>query len=190
MTGIAVIGCGQWGPNHIRNFHVQPGAKVICAVDADPARLDRVRSLFPGVECYQEFAKTLTDDRVNAIVVATPLSTHYPLVRDALNAGKHVLCEKPLTETTSQARELVDLAKKQNLILMTGHVFLFNPGIIKVKELVDKGDVGRFVRIATQHSISPPTTFRFLIGLWVRSPPKFPQLALLFCAPVWKMLCR
>jgi len=143
MTGIAIIGCGQWGPNHIRNFQLQPGAKVISAVDADPARLDRVRSLFPAVECYQEFAKTLTDDRVNAIVIATPLSTHYPLVRDALNAGKHVLCEKPLTETTSQARELVDLAKKQNVILMTGHVFLFNPGIIKVKELVDKGDAGR-----------------------------------------------
>ena len=143
MTGISVIGCGQWGPNHIRNFQAQPGAKVISAVDSDPARLDRVRSLFPGVECYQEFAKTLIDDRVNAIVIATPLSTHYTLVRDALNAGKHVLCEKPLCENTSQARELVDLAKKQKLVLMTGHVFLFNPGIIKVKELVDKGDIGR-----------------------------------------------
>jgi predicted dehydrogenase len=143
MTGISVIGCGQWGPNHIRNFQAQPGAKVISAVDSDPARLDRVRSLFPGVECYQEFAKTLIDDRVNAIVIATPLSTHYTLVRDALNAGKHVLCEKPLCEITSQARELVDLAKKQKLVLMTGHIFLFNPGIIKVKELVDKGDAGR-----------------------------------------------
>jgi predicted dehydrogenase len=143
MTGIAVIGCGQWGPNHIRNFQTEPGAKVISAVDSDLARLDRVRSLFPGVECYQEFAKTLTDNRVNAIVIATPLSTHYTLVRDALNAGKHVLCEKPLCEITSQARELVDLAKKQKLVLMTGHVFLFNPGIIKVKELVDKGDAGR-----------------------------------------------
>ena len=143
MTGIAVIGCGQWGPNHIRNFQAQPGAKVISAVDADPARLDRVRSLFPGVECHQEFAKTLADDRINAIVIATPLSTHYALVRDALNAGKHVLCEKPLCEITSQARELVDLAKKQKVVLMTGHVFLFNPGIIKVKELVDKADAGR-----------------------------------------------
>jgi predicted dehydrogenase len=143
MTGIAVIGCGQWGPNHIRTFQSQPGAKVICAVDSDQARLDRVRSLFPGVECHLGFAKRLTDDRVNAFVIATPLSTHYSLVRDALNAGKHVLCEKPLCEITGQARELVDLAKKRNLILMTGHVFLFNPGIIKVKELLDRGDVGR-----------------------------------------------
>jgi len=143
MTGIAVIGCGQWGPNHIRNFQGQPGAKIISAVDSDPTRLDRVRSLFPDVECHKEFAKALTDDRINAIVIATPLSTHYTLVRDALNAGKHVLCEKPLCELASQARELVDLAKQRNLILMTGHVFLFNPGIIKVKELVDKGDAGR-----------------------------------------------
>src|ERR1700689_2027272 len=119
MTGIAVIGCGQWGPNHIRNFQAQPGTKVISAVDADPARLDRVRSLYPGVECYEEFAKALRDDRVNAIVIATPLHTHYSLVRDALNGGKHVLCEKPLCEITSQARELVDLAKQKNLVLMT-----------------------------------------------------------------------
>jgi predicted dehydrogenase len=143
MTGVSVVGCGQWGPNHIRTFQAQPGVEVISAVDSDPARLDRVRWLFPGVECHQEFAKTLGDERVNVIVIATPLSTHYSLTRDALNAGKHVLCEKPLCETTSQARELVELAQKRGLVLMTGHVFLFNPGIIKVKELVDKGDAGR-----------------------------------------------
>src|SRR5579862_2180321 len=143
MIGLAVIGCGEWGPNHIRNFQAQPGSQVLAAVDLDSARLDRVRALFPGLDCQSDSAKVFQDERVQAVTIATPLRTHYALVRDALLSGKHVLCEKPLCETTTQAQELVDLARQQKLILMVGHVFLFNPGIIKVKELVDKGELGR-----------------------------------------------
>jgi predicted dehydrogenase len=143
MIGLAVIGCGEWGPNHIRNFQAQPGSQVLVAVDLDSARLDRIRALFPGLDCQSDSAKVFQDERVQAVTIATPLRTHYALVRDALLSGKHVLCEKPLCETTTQAQELVGLARQQKLILMVGHVFLFNPGIIKVKELVDKGELGR-----------------------------------------------
>ena len=143
MIGLAVIGCGEWGPNHIRNFQAQSGARMISAVDSDLKKLDRVRRLFPGINCESDAANVFQDQSVQAVAIATPLRTHYKLVRDALLAGKHVLCEKPLCETTAQARELVDLAKEKNLILMVGHVFLFNPGIIKVKDLLETGELGR-----------------------------------------------
>jgi predicted dehydrogenase len=142
MIGMAVIGCGEWGPNHIRNFQSQPGAEVLAAVDPDAARLERVRGLFPAVEGCAQPDQVFTDDRIQAVVVATPLRTHYALVKKALEAGKHVLCEKPLCETVAQARELIDLAQARKLILVVGHVFLFNPGIMKVKQIVDSGDLG------------------------------------------------
>lgn len=156
MIGFAIIGCGQWGPNHIRNFQAQTGARVVSAVDADAARLERIRVLYPSIECHTDFAKVLADERVHAVVVATPLGTHYALVREALLADKHVLCEKPLCETTVQAQELVDLAKQRKLVLMTGHVFLFNPGIIKVKDLADTGELGRlYYLLAIRTNLGP-----------------------------------
>lgn len=142
MTTLAVIGCGEWGPNHVRNFQSQPGARVLSAVDLEQGRLDRIHQLFPTVECLTQPSAVFGDDSIQAVVIATPLRTHYALVKDALIAGKHVLCEKPLCETAAQARELIDLARERKLILMVGHVFLFNPGIVKVKQIVESGDLG------------------------------------------------
>jgi len=153
---VAVIGCGEWGPNHIRNFLGQQSARVLFAVDLDPARLDRVRGLFPGLTYESDSTKVFQDERVDAVAIATPLRTHYGLVREALLAGKHVLCEKPLCETTAEARDLVDLAKQRKLVLMTGHVFLFNSGIIKLKELLDKGELGRlYYLLANRTNLGP-----------------------------------
>lgn len=142
MIGIAVIGCGHWGPNHIRNFGILPGSRVIAAVDLDPSRLRRVQEMFSGVRCDQDYRRVLDDPQVDAVVVSTPTSTHYALAREAFQSGKHVLCEKPLCETSTQACELVELAHARDLILMVGHVFLFNAGIVKVKEILDAGELG------------------------------------------------
>jgi predicted dehydrogenase len=139
---IAVIGCGEWGPNHIRNFLAQPGARVRIAVDLDAKRLERVHELFPAVETSSDADRVLADPSIQAVVVATPVQTHFNLVRKALQAGKHVLCEKPLCENVAQGRELAELAQARRRALMVGHVFLFNPGIIKVKELLDSGSMG------------------------------------------------
>ena len=156
MIGLAVIGCGEWGPNHIRNFQAQPGTRVVSAVDIDVTRLDRIRRLYPAVDCQTDYSNVLRDDRIQAVAIATPLRTHYELVREALLSGKHVLCEKPLCETTAQARELVDLAKREKLVLMVGHVFLFNPGIIKVKEIIDQGELGRlYYVLAIRTNLGP-----------------------------------
>jgi predicted dehydrogenase len=142
MKNIAVIGCGRWGPNHIRNFQTLPGARALYAVDPDAARLARIREAFPDVRLESDLSKVLADPAVDAVVVATPTSTHHAVVRDAIRAGKHVLCEKPLCENSAKAQELTELAQAKGTLLMVGHVFLFNDAIAKVKELVDGGEVG------------------------------------------------
>ena len=142
MTKLALIGCGHWGPNHLRTFNSLPGSAMERVVDLDPGRLQAVRLAHPGVRCEQDPAAVLEDPAIDAVVVATPMRTHYQLVRDALLAGKHVLCEKPLCETAKEAEELVELAAAGDRLLMVGHVFLFNPAIEKLKELVDSGELG------------------------------------------------
>lgn len=143
MIGIAVVGCGRWGPNHVRNFASLPGCRVTACVDPDEERRRRTAALFPGIEAFADVSAVLKDASIQALVVCTPTATHYKVVKAALSAGKHVLCEKPLCETAAQARELAALAKKKKLVLMTGHVFLFNGGIIKLKSLIDSGELGR-----------------------------------------------
>src|SRR5437867_1503657 len=131
-VSLAVIGCGAWGPNHIRVFGSLGGSAVRVAVDPDPDRLERLRELHRSLELAVDPEAALADPEVNAVVVATPTSTHYDLVRRALEAGKHVLAEKPLAETSAQAEELVELARGQRVVLMVGHVFLFNAGVVKL----------------------------------------------------------
>jgi predicted dehydrogenase len=143
MIRIAVIGCGRWGPNHIRNFSSLLGSKVVVAVDTDSTRLERVSKMFPSLRVEQEYQQVIEDPDVDAVVIATPTVSHYKLVHDALMKNKHVLCEKPLCETTTQAQELVELSIAHRLVLMVGHVFLFNSGIIKVKELIHGGELGK-----------------------------------------------
>jgi predicted dehydrogenase len=148
MTNIAVIGCGNWGPKHVRSFASLAGSRVDVIVDVDPARLEAVRQVHPGVRCEHDHWAALDDPAVDAVVVATPIHTHYELVRDALMAGKHVLCEKPLCETAKEGAELVELARRQDLRLMVGHVLLFNSGIERLCELARSGELGRIYYLA------------------------------------------
>lgn len=142
MIKLAVIGCGHWGPNHIRNFNALPGSRVDTAADLDEGRLDYVRRLYPGLRCERDYRAIVNDPNIDAVVISTPVSTHYEIVRESILAGKHVLCEKPLCKDSKQGEELVELARAKGRLLMVGHVFLFNPGIAKLKELVDAGELG------------------------------------------------
>ena len=156
QIGIAVIGCGHWGPNHIRNFSSHPRASVRYCVDIDPKRLQNVNDQFPQVQATGDFQQVLADPAVHAVIIATPTGTHYTLAKKALNAGKHVLCEKPLTTISAAATELAILAKEKNRILMVGHVFLFNPGIRKLGELIAAGEVGSVYYLhATRTNLGP-----------------------------------
>ena len=139
---IGVIGCGHWGPNHIRTFSHMKDCTVTAIADANAKRLASVCEMFPQVRGFADHTSLLREGGVDAVVVVTPTRTHFAVVTDALNAGKHVLCEKPLCIDTAEGGQLVALAKSKGLVLMVGHIFLFNPGLLKVKELVDAGEIG------------------------------------------------
>jgi predicted dehydrogenase len=154
--GIAVVGLGRWGPNHVRNFNSIKGCQVIGAAEKSAAARDRIRALYPDVEYVEDYRHLLGRTDVNAVVVATPTVTHYAVVRDALEAGKHVLCEKPLTRRGGEAWELVKLARDRGVKLMVGHVFLFNPGIGYLIQAVRDVLPGRLYYLtATRTNLGP-----------------------------------
>jgi predicted dehydrogenase len=142
MIRVAVIGAGEWGPNLIRNFHNKQKSEVAWIIDRDAARLEEVHARFPDVQVGQNPEEALRDPSVQAVVVATPTSTHYALANEALERRKHVLVEKPLTTGVEQGLELLELATKYQLTLMVGHVFLYNPAVRKVKEYLDARQLG------------------------------------------------
>jgi len=148
MIRVAVIGAGQWGPNLIRNFHNKQTSEVAWIIDCDTARLEEVHAHFPDVQIAKDSERALRDPSVHAVVIATPTSTHYALAKEALERGKHVLVEKPLTIEVKQALGLLNVATRQQLILMVGHVFVYHPAIRKVKEYLDAGHVGKLYYVS------------------------------------------
>jgi len=152
MTRIAVIGCGHWGPNHIRVFNNLPDSKVCAVADLDEQRLRRVGGMYPSVRCEQDYQRVVTDPNIDAVVIATPTQTHYQIARESLLAGKHVLCEKPLCEQSNHGKELVELSHASGCLLMVGHVFLFNAGIAKLKGIIDAGELGAIQYLAASRT--------------------------------------
>jgi predicted dehydrogenase len=141
-VGLAIVGLGYWGPNLLRNAWEIEGASVLWACDRDPGALARVTERYPSVKVSDDLDVVLRDPAVDAVVLATPVSTHFELARRALSAGKHVFVEKPLAEHSEQCDELIDLATERDLVLMPGHTFLYSPPVRKVKELLLAGEVG------------------------------------------------
>ncbi len=148
MINLAVIGVGYWGPNHIRAFNNPPKSAVVAVSDLDAARLERIKATYPAMRLEQDYQRILADPEVTAVVIATPTNTHYQITREAILAGKHVLCEKPLCDDGDCGVELVKLAQERGCLIVVGHVFLFNPGIIKLKELIDGGEFGKVQYLA------------------------------------------
>ncbi|MEM7144544.1 MAG: Gfo/Idh/MocA family oxidoreductase [Verrucomicrobiota bacterium] len=142
-TGI--VGFGYWGPNLARNFSVAKGGELRYICDRDPARVEEAARLFSGAKATTDFGELLRDDALDLIVVATPVSAHYPLVKLALEAGKDVLVEKPLALTVAEAEELVDLAKACDRLLAVDHTFLYTGAVRKIKELVSDGELGELL---------------------------------------------
>lgn len=138
---IAVIGSGYWGKNLVRNFAELGALAVVC--DTNPETRDALAAQYPGCRAVADFADVLRDDSIHAVSIATPAETHGTLVRQALLAGKDVLVEKPLCLIEDEARSLVALAKQQGRLLMVGHLLWYHPAILKLKELIDSGDLGR-----------------------------------------------
>lgn len=140
---IGVIGFGYWGPNLVRNFAAGARTQVVSIADANPARQKLAQTTYPSVRVVADAAALIADPEVDAVVIATPIFTHYELAKRALEAGKHVLVEKPLTPSAAQAEELAELAVRQQRVLMVDHTFVYTGAVKKLRELVASGELGR-----------------------------------------------
>jgi predicted dehydrogenase len=140
--GVVVVGYGYWGPNIVRNVIERRELELLGLCEMDPAKAARFSQRYPGFPTIADFDEVLADERVDAVSIATPPRTHYPLVKKALEAGKHVLVEKPLATTVEHAEELVALAEERGLTLMPGHTFLYSPPVNKIHDLIHTGALG------------------------------------------------
>ena len=141
MIKVGLVGVGYWGPNLARVLSQYPGCDLNAVCDLRPESVERMRQQYPSAKGYQDCDEFLASD-LDAVVIATPISTHYALARRALLAGKHVFVEKPLAHTAQLAHQLVALAAAQKRILFTGHTFIYSPPVVKVKELIESGELG------------------------------------------------
>src|SRR5256885_461461 len=140
---VGIIGCGYWGPNLVRNFSKHDKCEVVAAADRDGMRLESLLRAYPGVVGFNEATDLLQDELVDAVVIATPVRTHYPLAAEALERGKHVLVEKPITASVREAKDLVALARTHKRTLMVDHTFIHTGAVRKIRELIDGGDLGQ-----------------------------------------------
>jgi predicted dehydrogenase len=143
MLKIAVIGYGYWGPNLVRNFVELPGAKVVAVADLDRKKLDLITARYPAIRTTTAMHDVLRDPGIDAVAIATPVNTHFEIALAALKAGKHVWLAKPMTETSLQARKLVDEAEKQKRVLHIDHTFIYTGSVRKIKDVIASGDLGK-----------------------------------------------
>ena len=142
MITIGVIGYGYWGPNIVRNFQSLELGCVKSVSDLNPKVLAKAKKAYPTINATTDFHEILRSPDLDAVAVITPVATHYPLVKEALENGKHVFVEKPFTDSVAHAEELVELAGKKNLKIMVDHTFLFTGAVNKTKELIDQDVLG------------------------------------------------
>lgn len=138
---VAVVGTGYWGKNLVRNFHELHALAAIC--DSDDERLGVMSQQYPGSKSIQSYSEILCDSTIQGVVIATPAETHAALVREALLAGKDVLVEKPLCLSVEEGRMLVELARERQQILMVGHLLWYHPAVLKLKQMIAEGELGR-----------------------------------------------
>lgn len=142
MIGIGLIGYGYWGPNLARNFSELSDARLVACCDLRPDRLEALGQKYPSVRLTTSPQDIITSPDVDAIVIATPVSTHYELAHQALSAGKHILIEKPMTTSTHEADDLIALAKARGRVLMVDHTFVYTGAVRKIREIIDQGEMG------------------------------------------------
>ena len=142
MVRIAQVGVGYWGPNLLRNLSSNYDCTIKAVVDPSKERQEFVKKTYPGIYVTDELDSVINNPDIDAVVIATPVKSHYDLTIQALNAGKHVLVEKPMATKTDQVREISQLARKNELVAMVGHTFLFNSAVRYVKSIIESGELG------------------------------------------------
>lgn len=140
---IAVIGCGVWGRNIVRNFYNLNVLEIVC--DLDESNLDKVRELYPGVKTTKDFNEIINNPEITSVAVVTPSHTHFKVVKAMLEAGKNVYVEKPISTVAQEAKDLTELAHQKGLVLMVGHLLLYHPAVNRLKMLIEEGALGDIV---------------------------------------------
>jgi predicted dehydrogenase len=149
MIRVAVVGLGYWGPNLVRNLHEVEAAEPALVCDLRPEALATIQRRYPAVRTTTDFDDVLADETIDAVAIATPVSSHFELAARALESGKHVFVEKPLTASSDEAIELIELADHHGLVLMPGHTFLYSPPVNMIRSLISSGELGEIYFIST-----------------------------------------
>lgn len=142
MLNIAVIGCGYWGNHIIRNFNSSPNWNVKYIYDNDLNQLNKKVLQFPNIKAANSLEEIFNDSEINAVAIATPVSSHFQIAKNSLLSGKHTWVEKPLTSTSAEAQELLEIADRNNLLLHVDHTFIYTPAVCKIKDLISSGELG------------------------------------------------
>ncbi len=168
-VGVAIIGSGYWGINYVRVFNELPNARVAAVCDARQERLDEVQRRFPGLTVSPDLDEVLQMPDVEAAVICTGATSHYAVASRCLEAGKHLLVEKPMATTVPDSLKLIGLAEKQGVILMVGHTFLYNPGVRKVKEYIAEDKMGRVYYLYSRRTNLGPIRYD-VNSIWDLAP--------------------
>jgi predicted dehydrogenase len=150
QVNVGVVGYGYWGPNLVRNFRSLPECQLVGVCDLSEKRLKQLGATYPDVRQETAFARMVSDKSIDALVIATSARLHFSMARDCIEAGKHVLIEKPMACSTAECDELIHLAKKKGVVLMVGHTFLYSAPVRKIKEIIDNHDIGELRYIAAR----------------------------------------
>nr|MBC8360120.1 Gfo/Idh/MocA family oxidoreductase [Candidatus Desulfatibia profunda] len=150
MIRVGVIGCGYWGPNLIRNFAQIGSSEMVMAADLDENRLKHIESLYPAIKTSTDYRDIVNSPEIDAVAIATPVFTHKKFAIEAMEQGKHVLVEKPMASSAADAQAMIETSEKQGVCLMVGHTFEYHPAVIKVKEIIDSGELGDIYYINSQ----------------------------------------
>lgn len=175
MVNAGVIGLGYWGPNLLRNLYANQRRGKLVMCDSDPVRLEKISLRYPDVSFTSDCQELFNDSSLDAIVIATNVSSHYPLAKKALLAGKHVFVEKPFAASIAEAQELVDLGRSKDLVTMVGHTFMFSPPVIKTKEIIDSGELGD-IHFITSSRVNLGLHQKDVSVIWDLAPHDFSML--------------
>ncbi len=175
MSNIGVIGLGYWGPNLLRNAAANRRTERLVICDSDPGRLNKIGSRFPSCEKTLHCKDIFNDPDIDGVIIATTVSSHYPLAMEALKKGKHVFVEKPFAETTEKAEEMVEFAEQNNLVTMVGHTFLYSPPVLKIKQILDSKELGD-IRFITSSRVNLGLHQKDVSVIWDLAPHDFSML--------------
>ncbi len=150
MINVAVVGCGYWGPNLVRNFRSLPECNVKKICDMDSGRLEHMKRLYPEVETTQYIDDVIKDTDIDAVAIATPVRFHFEMGKRSLEAGKHTFVEKPMAMSVAESSKLCELAERQKLTLMVGHTFIYSSPVRKIREIIRSGDLGDILYISSR----------------------------------------